>query len=157
LLDQAGELCVSEQGRDHGVDIVDRPLREVPLPVGSQLVEQVDQMARADVRQRQITDLGQDVMPEPALIVAPVELSLLALDDPAGREHAHGAHGGDVLRARFGRARRVLHVLRLLARGNTRHDLGMNLAGKCLLPYHVARKRVAPMSRKRIHSFSPRA
>jgi len=37
LLDQVGELRVSEQGRDHRVDVVDRPLGEVALALGPQL------------------------------------------------------------------------------------------------------------------------
>jgi len=69
LLDQVGELRVSEQGRDHRVDIVDRPLGEVALAIGPQLVEQVDHVACTDLRQRQIAELGQYVVLEPARLL----------------------------------------------------------------------------------------
>jgi hypothetical protein len=58
LLDQVGELHVSEQGRDHRVDVVERPLGEVALAIGPQLVEQVDHLTCTDLLPRQIAEFG---------------------------------------------------------------------------------------------------
>jgi hypothetical protein len=58
LLDEVGELGIAEHGRDHGVDTVDRPRREGEIRIGPQLVEHVDQVARACVGDQQIPDVG---------------------------------------------------------------------------------------------------
>jgi len=46
LLDEVGELGITEHGRDHGVDVVDRPRCELDIRTGPQLVEHVHQVAR---------------------------------------------------------------------------------------------------------------
>jgi hypothetical protein len=51
LLDQVGELRCLGQGRDHRVDVVDRPLGEVAPASGPQFVEQVGHVVCTDLHQ----------------------------------------------------------------------------------------------------------
>src|SRR5262249_26524624 len=136
-----GELRVAEQRRDYRVDVVDRSLREVPLAVRPQLVEQLDDVTCANLRQQQVTGLGQDVVLEPALVAFPVEVALPTLDDPLGRERAHGAH---MWTARCKRG--MLHLLRALGRRNPGGHLVVYGPGKIFLPHGVTRRCVAPLT-----------
>lgn len=97
MLDQVGELRVSEQGRDHRVDVVDRSLGEVALAIGPQLVEQVDHVACTDLHQQQLAEFGQHVVLEPALVVLPVEATLATLGDPDEVRHLPAQERMDVL------------------------------------------------------------
>lgn len=95
MLDQVGELRVPEQGRDHRVDVVDRPLGEVTLAIRPQLVEQVHHVTCTDLHQQQIAELGQHVVLEPAPRSSSRGHAPDA-GDPVGDERA-----GDVARISF--------------------------------------------------------
>jgi hypothetical protein len=74
LLDQVGELRVAKQRRHDRVDIVDRALRDRPLLVRADALEQVDDMPRADLGELHIPDHRKNVILESPLVVLPIEI-----------------------------------------------------------------------------------